>query len=163
MTELKTPIADTIAAATSKATGMADTLSAKFKDAVAGTKTRATAAYEKSTAVLGEIGEFSKGNFDATIESGKILSGGLQAMGQETIANGKSVFETATADLKSIAAVKSPADFFAIQGKIMQRNLDAMMATGAKQTEAMVKLANDTFAPLSSRISVGIEKIKKAA
>ena len=68
-----------------------------------------------------------------------------------------------TRHLKSLAAVKSPTDFFNIQGQIMQRNLDAMIATGSKQTEAMVKLANDTFAPLSSRISLAIEQIKKAA
>ena len=68
-----------------------------------------------------------------------------------------------SADVKELAAVKSPADFFKLQGEILRRNFDAVVASGSKTSEAMVKLTNESFAPISNRVSIAIEKVKKAA
>ncbi|MBS1239839.1 MAG: hypothetical protein H6R45_545 [Proteobacteria bacterium] len=38
-----------------------------------------------------------------------------------------------------------------------------MVAYGSKNTEAMIKLANDSIAPLSGRMNVAAEKIAKVA
>lgn len=135
----------------------------KIKDAVADMQERTKAAYEKSTALLGEVNELSKGNVEALVESGKILAAGLQELGKDYVAEGKSAFETMTADVKELAAVKTPADFFKLQGEILRRNFDAVVASGSKHSEAVVKLANDAFAPISSRVSIAVEKVKQAA
>ena len=50
-----------------------------------------------------------------------------------------------------------------MQSNLTRRNFDAMMAFGSKQTETMLNLANESFAPISSRMSVAAEKISKAA
>ena len=84
-------------------------------------------------------------------------------MGKDYVAETKSAFETMTADVKELAAVKSPADFFKLQGEILRRNFDTAMATGSKRSEALVKLANDAFAPVQTRVSLAIEKVKQAA
>jgi phasin family protein len=65
--------------------------------------------------------------------------------------------------LVELAAVKSPADFFKLQGEILRRNFDAAVAAGSKNSEKAVKLANDAFAPIQDRVSLAIEKVKKAA
>ena len=136
---------------------------AKVKDAVADAQDRAKVAFEKSQALFGEAGEFTKGNVEALVESGKILAAGLQDMGKDYVAEGKTAFETVQADIKELAAVKSPADFFKLQGEILRRNFDAAVATGSKRSEAVLKLANDAFAPISTRVSLAVEKVKKAA
>ena len=59
--------------------------------------------------------------------------------------------------------VKTPADFFKLQGEMMRRNFDAAVATTSKHSEAMVKLAGDAFAPISTRVSLAVEKVKQAA
>jgi hypothetical protein len=59
--------------------------------------------------------------------------------------------------------VKSPTEFVQLQGKLVSRNFDATVAQFSKTTEAWVKLANDTFAPISNRVSVAMEKVRKAA
>lgn len=141
----------------------ADDFTAKFKDAVAEAQDRAKVAFEKGQAMMGEAGEFTKGNVEAMVESTKIFASGLQDLGKDYVADGKSAIETVQADIKDLAAVKSPADFFKLQGEIMRRNFDAAVATGSKRSEAMVKLANDAFAPLSTRVSLAIEKVKQAA
>ncbi len=137
--------------------------SARIKDSVADAQDRAKVAYDKSTVVFGDVTEFSKGNVEALVESSKILAAGLQDMGKAYVAEGKSAIETLTADVKELAAVKSPTDFFKLQGEMLRRNFDAAVAAGSKNSETLVKLAGDAFAPISTRASLAIEKVKQAA
>ena len=137
--------------------------SAKIKDVVAGAQDRAKTAFDKTSAYASEYGEFTKGNVEALVESGKILAAGLQDMGKSYVAEGKSAVETMTADVKELAAVKSPTDFFKLQGELLRRNFDAAVAATSKNSEAMVKLAGDAFAPISTRVSLAVEKVKQAA
>lgn len=155
-----TQLKDTIMAKTKTVT---EDFTAKVQETVAEAQERAKAAFEKGQALFGDAGEFTKGNVEALVESGKILAAGLQSMGKDYVAEGKTAFETVQADIKELAAVKSPADFFKLQGEIMRRNFDAAVAAGSKHSEAMLKLTNDAFAPVSTRVSLAIEKVKKAA
>ncbi|HEY6815139.1 MAG TPA: phasin family protein [Croceibacterium sp.] len=132
-------------------------------EAIGEFQSRATAAYEKSTEALTEATEFAKGNVEAIVESGKILAAGAQDLGKGYVEEAKSAYETLTADLKEFAGVKSPTELFQLQGKIARRNFDALVAASSKNTEAVLKLANDTFAPLSGRVNLAAEKISKAA
>ena len=59
-------------------------------------------------------------------------------------------------------AVKSPTDFFQLQSALLRKNFDKAVAMSTKNTEAMLKLANDASQPLSSRMSLAMEKIKAA-
>lgn len=136
---------------------------ARVKDVVADAQGRAKTAYAKGSEYFGDYSAFNKGNLEAVVESGKILAGGIQDMGRTYVAEAKTAFATITADVKEVAAVKSPTELFQLQGKMMRRNLDNVMSYTSKNTETMVKLANDAFAPLSSRISLAVEKVRKAA
>ena len=75
----------------------------------------------------------------------------------------KSVFETLTAEMKSLAAVKSPAELLEKQSSLMRAHFDAAVAVSSKNSEAMLKLANEAFQPISNRVSLAVEKIKHAA
>jgi len=132
-------------------------------DAMSDMQSKAKEAYDKGTAMTGEATEFAKGNVEAIVEAGKIYSAGLQDLGKTYVEDAKGAFETLTGDMKEIAAIKSPTELFQLQGKLMRRNFDAMVAFGSKSSETMVKLANDTMAPLSSRMSLAAEKVSKVA
>ncbi|HEX4847011.1 MAG TPA: phasin family protein [Novosphingobium sp.] len=136
---------------------------AKVKDAVSDAQDRAKLAFEKSQAMFGEAGEFTKGNVEALVESGKILAAGVQDLGKDYVAEAKTAFETVQGDIKDLTAVKSPADFFKLQGEILRRNFDAAVAAGSKNSEKVVKIAGEAFAPIQSRVSLAIEKVKQAA
>lgn len=118
-------------------------------------------AYKKSTNMFAEMTEFAKGNVEAMVESSKVLTGGVQDMGKTYADEAKTAYETASADLKQMAAVKSPTELFQLQGTILRRNFDAMIATTSKNTDAAMKLANETAAPISSRANVAAEKMSK--
>ena len=132
-------------------------------DAMTEMQSRAKEAYDKGTAMAGEASEFTKGNVEALVESGKIVSESLQEFGKTYVDEAKSAFDTMTADMKEFAAIKSPTELFQLQGKLMRRNFDSMVAFSSKSSEAMVKLANEAVAPLSSRMSLAAEKVSKAA
>lgn len=171
----KAPAIKTVTAkATERANELKDTIMTKakttaadyttqVKEGLATAQERAKAAYDKGAELAAEMGEFSKGNLEAVVESGKILATGVQTIAKTQFEDAKSAVEVMTADVKEMAAVKSPTDFVQLQGKLASRNFDAAVAQLSKTTEAWVKLANDTFAPLSSRAAVAMEKVRKAA
>lgn len=131
--------------------------------AVSEMQSRTQAAYEKSTEAMSEMTDFAKGNVEAVVKSGKAFAEGVQGMGQTIADEAKTAYETTTADIQEMASVKSPTELFQLQGKIMRRNFDAMIAAATKNSDATMKLANDVVAPMSARVSVASEKISKVA
>ena len=134
-----------------------------FADAVGELQAKTKDAYEKGTAYAGEMTDFAKGNVEALVESGKVLSAGMQDVGKTYVGEAKAAYETLTGDLKEMAAIKSPTELFQLQGKIARRNFETMVAFSSKTGDAMMKLYGDAFAPISGRVSLAAEKISKAA
>jgi hypothetical protein len=132
-------------------------------DAYGEFQTRAQDAYTKGTAALTEATEFAKGNVEALVESTKIFTAGVQGFGKSYVEEAKTAYETATADVKELAAVKSPTELFQLQGKIARRTFDAMVAASSKNSDAFIKLANDAFAPLTGRVNLAAEKLATVA
>ena len=166
------PASTTIKTDTNTITKIKDTIMAKTdtkkmtdtaKDMAADAQARMKGAYEKGAEITSEMTEFTKGNFEAMVESGKIFAAGVQDMGRQNLETGKTVVSTVQDDVKKMAAVKSPTELMQLQGELARRNFDAVVSYGSKRTEAWVKLYNDAFAPISSRMSVAAEKVKKAA
>ena len=159
-----TPISqlkDTIMA-TAKKTATTD-YTTKAKEMAADVQTRAKAAYDKGSELTKEAVEFQKGNLEAVVESGKILAAGMQDMSRTYVEEAKTAAETVQEDVKKFAAVKSPTELFQLQGEILRRNFDAMVSTTSKNTESMLKLANEAFAPMSNRMSLAAEKVRSVA
>jgi len=140
-------------------TEITEKMTAAFKDA----QDKAKVALEKSQAAFGDAGTFAKGNVEAIVESSKIFASGLQEMTKGYVAETKSVFEIMTADVKDLTTVKSPTEFFEKQSALMRKNFDAAVAASSKNSEAMLKLASEAFQPISTRVSLAVEKIKHAA
>ena len=132
-------------------------------DAATEVQTRFQQAFEKSSSMLAEMTDLAKGNVEAVVESGKLLAAGMQDMGKTYADEAKSAYETVTADMKEMAAIKSPTELFQLQGKIMRRNFDALVAATTKNTDAAIKLANEAIAPISGRVTVTTEKLSQVA
>lgn len=136
---------------------------AQFKDGLADFQAQGRTAYDKAAQFAAEMHELSKEKLAAFVESGKILSTGLQDIAKLAAEDGRAAVESATVDAKEFAAVRSPVEFVELQGKIVSRNFDVAAAQLSKATEAWVKLAGDVTAPLSSRVSITMEKVREAA
>jgi phasin family protein len=134
-----------------------------FKTAFADFQEKAKAAYEKSTASAADYSEFAKGNVEALVEAGKILTSGLQELGTALVADSREAFEALTGEVKSLAGAKTPTDFFQLQSDLLKKHFDKSVAFSSKQSEAVLKLASEAVAPISGRVSLAVDKIKAAA
>jgi phasin family protein len=134
-----------------------------IQDAFTEAQGKAKEAFEKGSSMLGGAGEFARGNVEAVVESGKILASGLQEMGASFTAESRTAFETMTADLKELAAAKTPADFLKLQSEMIRKSFDSAVAYSSKNSEAVLKLATEAFAPITGRVSLAVEKARTTA
>ncbi|MEO6092941.1 MAG: phasin family protein [Novosphingobium sp.] len=131
-----------------------------FKQKLSDGQGKAKEALEKGKTALGDVRDFSRGNLDAVVASGKILAAGLRDIRGTVAAERRSALDTIKSDFKDLRAVKNPTDFFKLQGEIARKNLDSARATGTKNREAVVKLVREAVAPISGRLSLAAEKVK---
>ena len=146
---------DTVKKFADEAKTRAETLTADFNE-------RAKEAMAKSSKLAEEAVEFNKANVEALVEAGKIAAKNLEVLGQEGVTFARKSFEDTTAALKGYTAVKSPVDFFKLYAENSKKAFDAAVAQSSKTSELVVKMANDSFAPISNRVSVITSKMKAA-
>lgn len=146
---------DTVKKFAEDAKTRAETLTADFNE-------KAKEAMAKSSKIAEEAVEFNKANIEAIVESGKIAAKGMESLGQEGVAFARKSFEDTTAALKGYTAVKSPTEFFKLYAENSKKAFDAAVAQTSKTSELVVKLTNDSFAPISNRVSVITSKMKAA-
>lgn len=163
VTPARTPVIPTASQLKEKTMSTNTKFTDGIKTVVSDAQEKAKEVYSKGAAFAGEYGEFTKGNLKAAVASTKILATGLKDMGDTLIADTKEAVETASADFRSLSAVKSPSEFVQLQSELLQRNIDKAVAYNSKATESLLKLTNEVFAPVSERFSLAVEKIRKAA
>lgn len=146
---------DTVKKFADEAKTRAEALTADFNE-------KAKEAMAKTSKLAEEAVEFNKANIEAIVESGKIAAKGLETLGQEGVAFARKSFEDTTAAMKGYTAVKSPTEFFKLYAENSKKAFDAAVAQGSKTSELFVKLTNDSFAPISNRVSVITSKLKAA-
>ena len=146
---------DTVKKFADEAKTRAEALTADFQE-------RSKDAFAKSSKLAEEAVEFNKANVEALVEAGKIAAKGLETLGQEGVAFARKSFEDTSAALKGYTAVKTPADFFKLYAENSKKAFDAAVAQTSKTSELVVKLTNDSFAPISNRVSVITSKLKAA-
>ena len=123
---------------------------------------RAKTAMEKGSKGLEDMVEFSKGNLEAVVASGRVAAKGAQDIAKYSADYGRKSIEEATANAKKFAAVKSPTEFFALQSEVAKTSLDAFVGEASKFTEGYMKLVGEIMQPMQNRYAVAVEKVKTA-
>ena len=121
---------------------------------------RAKTAMEKSSKGVEEMVEFSKGNLEAVVASGRVAAKGMQEIAKYSADYGRKSIEDANATAKKFAAVKSPTEFFALQSEVAKSNLDAFVGEASKFAESYMKLLGEIVQPMQNRYAVAAEKVK---
>jgi phasin family protein len=121
---------------------------------------RAKTAMEKGSKSLEDMVEFSKGNLEAVVASGRVAAKGVQDIAKYSADYGRKAIEDGTATAKQFAAVKSPTEFFQLQSEIAKKNLDAFVGEASKFSESYLKLLGEIAQPIQNRYAVAVEKVK---
>lgn len=154
---------DTIKTLNQTARKTADQGRARIDTLITETTTQSRAAFERNNKVVKDLADFSKGNVEAIVESGKIAVGGIQKINSDAVEFGRKSFENATAAVKTYAGAKNATDLMKLQGDFARTSFDQFVAQASRNSEAMLKLAGETFQPISNRLAVAATKIKTAA
>lgn len=124
---------------------------------------RAKQGVERSTKIVEEMTDLTRGNVEAIVASSKVAARGIETLGQEVAEFGRRSFEEASAAVKNIAEVRSATDLFRLQSDYARSAFDSMIAESSKMSEAMMKLAGEVAEPITSRYSVAAERVKNVA
>ena len=153
----------TIENTAAEAQNTADDFAARIQDAVKNAEDRARTALEQGKSLFDDAGEFTRGNIEAMVESGKILADGFQALGKTYVETAKANFAAVQTDVQELTSVKSLAEFVKLQSELVRKYIDTAVENNAKSTEAVVKLASEAIKPISNRVNFVVEKVKQAA
>lgn len=160
--EGKSIMNDTVAKVQETAEKFTAEATARANEMFGDVSARAKTAMEKGSKVLEEAVDFSKGNLEAVVASGRVAAKGAQDIAKYSADYGRKAIEDANATAKQFAAVKSPTEFFQLQSDIAKKNLDAAVAETSKFTESYLKLLGEIVQPLQNRYAVAVEKVKTA-
>lgn len=123
---------------------------------------RAKDAFAKSGKLAEESAAFNKSNVEALVESGKLAAKNMEMLRDESLSYMRKSFEDGSLAMKSLTSVTSPAEFFKACAENNRKAMDAAVAMAAKNSEMMVKMSSDAFAPISNRMSVISSQMKVA-
>jgi phasin family protein len=147
-TETLTKPFETIAPAVEKATAE---MTAKVKDMM-----------EKNMKSMTEMTEFAKGNVEAMVESAKAAAAGAETLTTHFVETSKKSMEEAQAAFKSMTSAKTPNELMAAQNEFAKAQFDKAVANMSHFSETWMKLAGDVVQPISSRMAVAAETVKKS-
>jgi phasin family protein len=110
-----------------------------------------------------EIAAFGKANIEAMIQANTVFSKGLEAISKEFIALTQAHMESTAVAAKAIFAAKTLKDVVELNAEFHKANFGKLVANSTKLGEMGTKVATDTFAPLSARVTSVVEKAAKPA
>jgi phasin family protein len=133
-----------------KATSTVEASQAQFKEGI--TKTMKTAE---------EVVAFSQGNVEALIKSGQIWSTGMQDISKQMASSLQASYEEAMSAFKALTSVKSLKEAVDLQVGLARSAVEKSVTESSKYTDASFKLAEQAMAPISSRVTLAVEKFSK--
>ena len=110
-----------------------------------------------------EMMSFQQGNFEAFVKSGQIWAAGLQDFGRSWAATMQAQMDETMGTVKAMTSVKSMREAVELQSTLARSSIDKVVSEGGKMTDASMKLAEQTLAPITARLSLAAERFGRTA
>jgi phasin family protein len=104
---------------------------------------------------------FGQGNMEAMVKASQIYATGFQDISKQFAASSKASLEEAVAFTKSLVGVKSVKEAVDLQTGFTKSSIEKAVSETNKLTDASVKLAEQTIAPITARITLAVETFSK--
>jgi phasin family protein len=115
------------------------------------------------TKITAEATSFSQGNVEAIMKSGQVWAAGCQDVAKMMAGTAQAHLEQTMSTWKALASVKSLQEATDLRASLMRRSFQMVFAETGKLTDASMRLANQTMAPLIERITLVVEKFTRQA
>ena len=87
----------------------------------------------------------------------------MQDISKQVAATAQASFEETLSTFRALTGVKSLKDAMELQATFARSTLEKTMTESGRLTDASMKLAEQTMAPLTARVSMAVEKFAKTA
>ena len=131
---------------------------AGFEKLVNETTGRSEEFAKRSRKAVEELSDVARGNVDAIVEAGRIAASGAQSIAQKALAKSRDNVELAANTVRSMSEAKNPSDLLQLQAEFVRGAFDRFVSESSNLTESMVKLAGETFQPISNRATRNVER-----
>ncbi|MEO7654441.1 MAG: TIGR01841 family phasin [Sphingomicrobium sp.] len=129
-----------------------------FQGMFAKTNENGTQIAERGQKVAQELADLTRANVEAVVQAGRVASEGARALTQDAVSSSREGFEKTADAIRTLAEAKSPTEYLQLQGEFARASFDRMVAEGSKMAESMVKLAGESFQPISTRATANAER-----
>ncbi len=106
---------------------------------------------------------FQQGNFEALVKSSQIWASGLQDLGRHFAATAQAQMDETMGTVKAIVGVKSLREAVELQSTLARSSMEKAVTEGGKITDATMKLAEQTMAPITARLTLAAEKFGRTS
>jgi phasin family protein len=161
MADVKKLVNEAVAEIAPKARRTFEASAAEAQVTVEKTMDQATKTTEGLFKAAEEAAEFSRGNLEAMAKATQVYVAGVQDLSKQTFALVQGLADHTVAGAKALTTVKSLKEATEIQTSYTRAALEKSFAETAKLQEAALKLAEASFAPLSARMTLAVEKFGK--
>jgi len=108
-----------------------------------------------------EAAEFGRGNAEAVAKATQLYVAGVQDLGKQTLAMLQGLSDHAVESAKAFSGVKSLKEAADLQANYARAAMEKTFSDSAKLQESALKLAETSFAPLTARMTLAVEKMSK--
>jgi hypothetical protein len=105
-----------------------------------------------------KMASFNQGNVEALIKSGQVWVAGCHAISKSVAATAQANLDKSMSTWTALVSVKSLREALDLRSSLAHASLEAAFAETGKFTDASLKLAGETMAPLTERLTVAVEK-----
>ena len=117
---------------------------------------------EKNMKSMTDMTEFAKGNVEAMIESAKAATTAAETMTTRLVEASKTSMEEAQAAIKSMTSAKTPNELMQFQTEFAKSQFDKAVSNWSQMSETWMKLAGEVVQPLSNRMALAADSVKKS-
>lgn len=106
-----------------------------------------------------EAASFGRGNVEAFAKSAQAYVSGVQDLSRQTMAMVQGLTDQALENAKALSGVRSFKEAAEIQANLTRATFERTVSDATKLQETALKVAEQSFAPLSARVTIAVEKM----
>lgn len=118
---------------------------------------------ERAMTTAEEFLSFGQGNVEAFLKSGQIWTSGMQDLGRHLAQSAQAQLDGTMSAFKAMATVKSVHEAMELQSSMARNAIEKAVLDSGKLTDASLKLAEQTLAPLTARVNYVAERFGRSA
>ena len=110
-----------------------------------------------------EFMTFNQANVEAFVKSGQIFATGLQDMSKLFAATMQATMDETMSTFRAMSSVRSIKEAMDLQTTLARSTMEKAVAQSGQVAETSFKLAEQTIAPIASRVTLAVESFGKPA